>query len=71
MQCLGRFWAYRVGQDPGDSKSSGLHVEIIFQFCFHSFEVYSLIDSSKMIGNSPQVSNFNRLFLILNQFICN
>jgi hypothetical protein len=24
-----------------------------------------------MIGNSPEVSNFNRLFLKLNQFICN
>ena len=63
------FWAYRVGQDPGDSKSNRLHVDI-FRFCFHSFEVYS-IDSSKMIGNSPEVSNFNRLFLKLNRFICN
>ena len=32
--------------------------------------VYS-IDSSKMIGDSPEVSNFNWLFLKLNQFICN
>ena len=58
-----------VGQDPSDSKSNRLHVDI-FRFCFHSFEVYS-IDSSKMIGNSPEVSNFNRLNLKLNRFICN
>ena len=63
------FWAYRVGQDPSDSESNRLHVDI-FRFCFHSFEVYS-IDSSKMIGNFPEVSNFNRLFLKLNRFICN
>ena len=29
------------------------------------------MDSSKMFGNSPEVSNFNRLFLKLNHFICN
>ena len=58
-----------VGQEPSDSKSSWLHVDI-FRFCFHSFEVYFFIDSSKMIGNFPEVSNFNRLFLKLNQFIC-
>ena len=51
-----------VGQDPSDSKSNWLHVDI-FQFCFHSFEVYSSIDSSKVIGNSAEVSNFNLLFL--------
>ena len=32
------------------------------------FEVYS-IDSSKMIGKSPEFSNFNRLNLKLNRFI--
>ena len=43
-----------VGQDPSDSKSSRLHVDIVFRYCFHSLEeVYSSIDSSKMIGNSP------------------
>jgi hypothetical protein len=26
----------------------------------YSLEVYSSIDSSKMVGNSPEVSNFNR-----------
>ena len=43
-----------VGQDPSDSKSSWLHVDIIFRFCFHSFEVYSSIDSSKLIGVLPE-----------------
>jgi hypothetical protein len=60
-----------VGQDPSDSKSNRLHVDI-FRLCFHSFEVYFSIDSSKTIGNTPEVSNFNRwLFLKLNRFICN
>ena len=54
------FWAYGVGQDPSDSKSSRLHVDIFRFFCFHSFEVNS-INSSKIIGNPPKVSNFNRL----------
>ena len=49
-----------VGQDPSDSKSSWLRVDIIFWFCFNLFEVYS-IDSSEMIGNPPEVSNW--LFL--------
>ena len=62
---------YRVGQDPSDSKSNWLHVDIIFRFCFDSFEVYSCIDSSRMMGNSPEVLTFNRLFLKLNRFICN
>ena len=57
-----------VGQDPSVSESNRLHVDI-FRFFFHSVEVYS-IDSSKMIGNSPEVFNFNRLFLKLNRFIC-
>jgi hypothetical protein len=43
-QCPGSFWADVVGQDPSDSKSSRLNVDI-FRFCFHSYEVYS-IDSS-------------------------
>ena len=47
-----------VGQDPSDSTSSRLHVDI-FRCCFHSCGVYYSIDSSKMIGNSPEVSNSN------------
>ena len=57
-----------VSQDPSDSKSNRLHVDILW-FCFHSFEVLYFIDSSKMIGNPPEVANFNRLFLKLNRFI--
>ena len=61
-----------VGQDPSDSKSNRLHIDI-FRCCFHSFESFEVcsIDSSKMISNSPEVSNFNQLFLKLNRFICN
>ncbi len=51
------------GRDPSDSKSNRLHVDIFRFWCFHSFEVYSIIDFSKMIGDSLKVSNFNRLFL--------
>ena len=39
-----------------------LHVDI-FPFCFHSFEVLYSTDSSKMVGDSPEVlMNFNQLF---------
>ena len=51
----GGFWAYSVGQDPSDSKSKRLHVEIFRFCCFHSFEEVYSIDSSKMVGKSPQV----------------
>ena len=33
--------------------------------------VYSTINSSKIIGNFHALLNFNRLYLKLNQFICN
>ena len=36
----------------------------------NEFEVYS-INSSKVIGNSPEFLNLNWLFLKLNWFICN
>ena len=65
---LGKFLGID-SQDRSDSKSNRLHVDI-FQFCFHSFEVNSL-DSSKMISKFLEVLNFNWLFLLLNQFICN
>jgi hypothetical protein len=42
-----------VGQETSDSKSNRLHVDV-FWFCFHSFGVYSCIDSSKMINNSAE-----------------
>ena len=60
---------FRVGQDPSGTKSNRLHVDIL-RFCCHSFKVYS-IDSSKMIGNSLEISNFNQLFFKLSRFICN
>jgi hypothetical protein len=42
---------------------------MLWSFSFHyRFEVYS-INSSKTISYFPEVSNFNRLFLTLNQFI--
>jgi hypothetical protein len=49
---------------------TGLHVDVL-RFSFVKFGVYSYINSSSMIGNSPAVLNFNRLFLELNRFICN
>jgi hypothetical protein len=49
-----------VGQDPNDSKSSRLHVDIIFRFCFHSFEeAYSSKYSSQMIGNSRTSTGYS------------
>ena len=68
IQVLGKFLGIN-GQDPSDSKSNHLHVNI-FHFCFHSFETDST-NSSKMISKFPKVLNFNRLFLKLNRFICN
>ena len=59
-----------VGQDPSDSKSQPVtcsHRPVLL----YSVEVYYYIDSSKTIGNSPEVSNFNWLFLKLSRFICN
>ena len=41
-----------------------------FDAFIHTFEVCS-IDSSKTTSNSPEVSNFDRLFLELHRFICN
>ena len=68
-QSMGKFLGI-VCQDPSDSKSNQLHVDI-FRFCLYSFEVLYSIDSSKMISKFPEVSNFNRLFLKLHRFICN
>jgi hypothetical protein len=41
----GKFLDIIVGQDPSDSESNRLHVDI-FWFCFHYVEVYFSIDSS-------------------------
>ena len=67
------FWACRgVSQDPSDTESSRLVIYVdILPGLLDSFAIYS-IDSSKMIGNSPEVSSFNQLFLKRNRFtICN
>ena len=59
-----------VSQNPSDSKSNQLNIDMILPVLLYSVEVYSR-DSSNIIGNSPEVSNFNWLFLKLNRFICN
>ena len=62
-----------TNQDPSDSKSNRLHVDI-FRVFLHEFEVYS-IDPSKMTNKFREVLIFNwwasYFFLELNQFICN
>jgi len=63
--CTGKFLGI-VGQDPSDSKSNWSHVDI-FRVSFNSFEINS-IDSSKMIGNSDEVSNFNRYYFNLRSY---
>ena len=51
--------------DPNPSKSMCFHVQSVtccdLSDFFNRFEVYS-IDSSKMMGNFPEVLNFNHLF---------
>ena len=62
-QCPQSFWSYIVcDQDPSDSKSNQLHIDIFRRFCFYSFEVYST-DSSKLLSKFLEVLNFNRLYL--------
>ena len=46
-QCLGKFWAYRVGRHPSNSQSNCFRI-----WCFHLCEVCS-IDSSKMMDKFP------------------
>ena len=67
-QWSGRFLGI-IGWDPSVCKSNRLHVDIL-RFFLYYIGVYS-INSSKMIGNFPAVSNFNRLYLKLNRFIYN
>ena len=57
----GKFFKGIDSQDPSDSKSNWLQVDI-FRFCFHSFQMYSL-DPSKTIGKFCEALNVNRLFL--------
>ena len=55
------FWAYIVGRDLVILNPTGYMLDI-FRVCFHSLDVISSIDSSKMINNFLEVSNFNQLF---------
>jgi hypothetical protein len=68
-QCPGRFLG-KLGRDPSVSKSNWLHL-VICQFFYINLK--HSIDSSKIMGNVPEVlMNFNRwLFLKLNRFIRN
>ena len=68
-QWSGRFLGM-IGWDPSVCKSNQLHVDILrFSFIL-SLAAYSTY-YSKMIGDSPDISNFNRLFLKLNWCIRN
>ena len=75
-QWSGGFLGIITGWDPSVWKPNRLHVDIlrVTRYTLHVFlywiGVYS-INSSKMTGNFPAVSNTNRLFLKLNRFICN
>ena len=64
----GDFWAYSV-EIRVFSKSNHVHADI-FRFFLMILEVYAL-NSIKLMGNFPEVLNFNRSFLKLNRFICN
>ena len=66
----GRFLGITTGWDPSVCKSNRLHVDRHPPVSLHQIKAYS-IDSFQKIGNFPAVSNFNRFFLKLNQFICN
>ena len=66
------FWAYRVDHDPRIPNPTSYTFTSSGFDAFHTFGVYSTVDSSTMLGNPPAVlMNFNRLFLKLNRFICN
>ena len=50
--------------------SQPVYMLMIFWFFFSELGSHS-VNSSKVIGNFPEVLNFNRLFLKLNRLICN
>ena len=54
------------GRDPNVPKTTRLHVDI-FRFFIEEYSV----NTSKFIGNFPEVFNSNRLFLKLNRFTFN
>ena len=59
QQCMGSLWAYSVQILVILNPTGYMLTSSGFAY---SFEVYSL-NSSEMIGNSPEVSNFNWIFL--------
>jgi hypothetical protein len=63
------FWAYSVEILVSGSPTG--HILTSSGFLLLNWGVKFTINSSVMIGNFPAVLNFNRLFLKLNQFICN
>ena len=71
LQWSGRVLGMISGWDPSVCKSNRWHVDILRDFLYYSIGVLYSINSSKMIGNFPAVSNFNWLFLKLYRFICN
>ena len=67
-QCPGIFMG-AISRCPCVFPSPTSYLLMIFG-SLYEIGVYS-INSSKMMGNFPEVLNFNWLFLKLNQFICN
>jgi hypothetical protein len=58
-----------VGQDPSNSKSNRLHVDI-FRFCFIHLKYIPRIPLKRSVSFMKPL-NFNRLFLKLNRLIYN
>jgi hypothetical protein len=52
-----------IGQTPRVSKSNRLHDFDDLSAFLNSFEAYYSIDSSKTLGNLPEVLNLNHSFL--------
>ena len=67
---LNRFICNKLPVLPGHRPDrSPAYGRCIFQsWCYHSFEVYSSINIIKTTGKSPELLNFNRLFLKFNWF---
>jgi hypothetical protein len=55
--------------DPMVCKSNRFHVDI-FRFISSNLRYVPYIPPSEMIGEFPEVLNFNRIFLELNRFVC-
>ena len=66
--CPGRILGI-TSWNPSVFKSNRLHVDIYANFLYQ-FKI-NFIGSSKIMGGSSKVLNFNQLLLKLNRFICN